>query len=386
MSNALKRQYMVRRPHQEKDISACGVIGFVNRDGTLVDGEPIMRSIANMHDRGNGLGGGFAAYGIYPDWADAYALHLMYEDATAVEDAEAIINSRVEVARAEDIPVFPNARINDHPDFRRYFCYVPDSVALDPDDYVVQLVMDINTRVEDAFVVSSGKNMGAFKGVGYPEDLGEFFRLQDYEGYIWTAHNRFPTNTPGWWGGAHPFTILDWSIVHNGEISSYGINKRYLESLGYICTLQTDTEVVAYTFDLLVRKHKLTFEQASMVMAPPLWSEIDRMPPDQAAEARQLRMIYGSAALNGPFAFLFAYSGGMIGLNDRVKLRPLIVAERGETVYMSSEESSIRVISPELDRVEMPTAGKPVIARLHDGVAPASPVGAAGTTNREVSA
>ena len=25
---------------------------------------------------------------------------------------------------------------------------------------------------------------------------------------------------PGWWGGAHPFALLDYSVVHNGEISS----------------------------------------------------------------------------------------------------------------------------------------------------------------------
>jgi len=81
-------------------------------------------------------------------------------------------------------------------------------------------------------------------------------------GYIWTAHGRFPTNTPGWWGGAHPFCLLDWSIVHNGEISSYGINKRYLEPFGYKLELQTDTEVVAYLFDLLVRRHKLPMELA----------------------------------------------------------------------------------------------------------------------------
>ena len=29
-----------------------------------------------MHDRSNGLGGGFAAYGIYPEYRDFYALHM----------------------------------------------------------------------------------------------------------------------------------------------------------------------------------------------------------------------------------------------------------------------------------------------------------------------
>ena len=31
-----------------------------------------------MHVRGNGLGGGFAAYGIYPKYDDYYAFHMMF--------------------------------------------------------------------------------------------------------------------------------------------------------------------------------------------------------------------------------------------------------------------------------------------------------------------
>jgi glutamate synthase domain-containing protein 1 len=126
---------------------------------------------------------------------------------------------------------------------------------------------------------------------------------------------------------------------------------------------------VAYIFDLLVRKHGLSFEQAAMVMAPPFWQDIDRMAPDDAAEALALRQTYASAALNGPFAFLFGYSGGLIGLNDRIKLRPLVVAERGDTVFMASEESAIRVVSPDLDTLTYPVAGQPVIARLYSETA-----------------
>lgn len=369
MPSMIEERRFVRRPHQEKDISACGIIGFINRDGTRVSGDAIIRSIANMHDRGNGLGGGFAAYGIYPEHADAYALHVMYDDENAIAETEALIRNRLETEHAETIPVYPGGTVTEHPEFRRYFCHVPDAVEGDADEYMVRLVMQINVKIEGAFVVSSGRNMGAFKGVGFPEDLAEFFRLQEYEAYLWTAHNRFPTNTPGWWGGAHPFTLLDWSIVHNGEISSYGINRRYLESFGYVCTLMTDTEVVAYIFDLLVRRHGLSFEQAAMVMAPPFWQDIDRMAPDDAAEATALRQTYASAALNGPFAFLFGYNGGLIGLNDRVKLRPLVVAERGDTVYMASEESAIRVVSPDLDTLFYPVAGQPVIARLYSETA-----------------
>ena len=43
--------------------------------------------------------------------------------------------------------------------------------------------MKINTEMPGAYVFSSGKNMGTFKAVGFPEDVGVFYRLEEYEGY-----------------------------------------------------------------------------------------------------------------------------------------------------------------------------------------------------------
>jgi glutamate synthase domain-containing protein 1 len=361
----MEKTWFIERPYpHEKDISSCGIIGLINTDGRRVPGGLIRDAMANMHDRGNGLGGGFAAYGIYPGWQDHYCLHVMYEDQTRAGGLESLLYSKLRVDHVEEIPVSAGKRVRKHPYFRRYFIAPPSSDESEADTFMVEAVMEINQADNGAFVISSGKNMGVFKGVGFPEDIYDFFMLDQYEGYIWTAHNRFPTNTPGWWGGAHPFSLLDWSIVHNGEISSYGINRRYLEMFGYVCTLQTDTEVVAYMLDLLVRRHGLTFEQASAVLAPPLWKDIDAMPSPKKEEHKKMRMIYSSASLNGPFAFLLAYSGGLIGLNDRVKLRPLVVARKDKTWYMSSEESAIRVVEPELDVIFAPPAGKPFIVPL----------------------
>lgn len=363
----MQRTRYIRRPeHYGKDISSCGVVGLINRDGQRVEGGLIARAIGNMRDRGNGLGGGFGAYGIYPDWSDFYALHLMADAKDDAREVENYLDGQVQVHHAEEIPIYETAKIPDHPFFKRYFVSPPAHriAEASDDDYMVGVVMHINAAFEHAYVISSGKNMGVFKGVGFPEELAAFFRLDEYAGYIWTAHNRFPTNTPGWWGGAHPFALLDWSIVHNGEISSYGTNRRYLEMFGYQCTLQTDTEVVAYLMDLLVRRHRLTFAQASAVLAPRFWKDIDQMSGEDREIHTQLRMAYASAALNGPFAFLLAWSEGLIGLNDRVKLRPLLVATRGHTTYMSSEEASIREISPDLDTISAPRAGTPIMATL----------------------
>lgn len=188
--------------------------------------------------------------------------------------------------------------------------------------------------------------------------------VNKYKGYLWLGHNRYPTNTPGWWGGAHPFGLLDWSVVHNGEITSYGTNMRYVESFGYSCTMLTDTEVVTYLFDLLVRKHRLSTEMAGHALAPRFWDDIDRMAPNERDVYTALRLAYASASMNGPFAIVVGNTGGFVALTDRIKLRPLVMGYRGKTAFVSSEEAAIRAMEPNLDRVYHPPAGTPVVERL----------------------
>lgn len=354
--------------------SGCSISGIMDIKGRRMTGEAVIKSIATMHDRSNGLGGGFAAYGIYPAYKDHYAFHMLYHNEVARYDSEEYLKDNFVIDHEESIPTRPVAGIVDPPMLWRYFLRVrPDrlEIAGGPDkerDFVVSVVMHINTVIPGSFVFSSGQNMGAFKGVGYPEDIGRFFCLDEYEAYLWSSHGRFPTNTPGWWGGAHPFCLLDWSVVHNGEISSYGINKRYLEMFGYKLELQTDTEVVAYLFDLLCRQQGLPFSVACKAFAAPFWKDIDRMPEEERALATSLRQVYASALLNGPFSFIVATSQMMVALADRIKLRPMTVATHGDVVYMASEESAIREIAPSLDKVWTVKAGETVIAELGRGI------------------
>ena len=206
--------------------------------------------------------------------------------------------------------------------------------------------------------------MGCFKAVGYPEDVGEFYMLDQYDAYLWTAHGRFPTNTPGWWGGSHPFNILDWSIVHNGEISSYDANRRYIEQFGYVCTMQTDTEVITYLFDHLIRHHSLPIEVAADVLTAPEWDEIDRMDPERKEYFTTLRSIYSSALVNGPFSVILGSNKGLLAINDRLKLRSLTAAIKGNRAYFASEESAIRIVCPDPEKVWSVSGAEPVFIPL----------------------
>lgn len=352
--------------------SGCGVSGIINEKGELFSGELILISICNMIERGNGLGSGFAAYGIYPEFKDYWVFHIMYQEERAREITEEFLKENFKVIHSEPIPTKKVKSLKFIPYLWRYFLKtIPEkfgNVEKTEEDYIIETVMKINKDIENAFVFSSGKNMGIFKGVGNPDEIGEFYRIYEYKGYIWTAHNRFPTNTVGWWGGSHPFGLLDWSVVHNGEISSYGINRRYLENFGYYCTLYTDTEVMTYLFDLLYRKHSLDFETIGNILAAPLWEKIERIENMEKKKfLKALRIIYGPALVNGPFAVIVANTEYMVGLNDRIKLRPLVAGRKGDFLYIASEESAIRVISPSPDKVWMPKAGEPVIGKLKNG-------------------
>jgi glutamate synthase domain-containing protein 1 len=56
-----------------------------------------------------------------------------------------------------------------------------------------------------------------------------------------------------------------------------------------------------------------------------------------------------------------------VGLNDRIKLRPLVAARKGNYLYISSEEAAVRKVSRDLDAVWMPSAGEATIGRLKNG-------------------
>ena len=361
---------MLQKEGQIRIPSGCAISGIFDKTGRRISGDAIVKSIKLMHDRSNGLGGGFAGYGIYPEYKDLYAFHLFYDNSNAREETERFLERHFDLVNLSRIPIRKTPKIVNEPLIWRYFVNpLPTKLAdsqLDEREFVADCVIKINTKIDGSYVFSSGKNMGVFKAVGYPEDVGRFYRLEEYGGYCWTAHGRYPTNTPGWWGGAHPFSLLDYSIVHNGEISSYDANRRFIEMFGYKCTLLTDTEVITYIIDYLNRKQGLTLQEVSEVIAAPFWSEIDKLPEPQRKKMRYLRSTFASLLITGPFSILLGMKGTMMALNDRLKLRSMVVGEKGDRVYVASEECAIREVCGAPDKIWSPKGGEPVIIQLNE--------------------
>ncbi|MBQ1390148.1 MAG: glutamine amidotransferase family protein [Firmicutes bacterium] len=352
--------------------SGCAIAAVIARDGSRMTGEMIADAMKPMHERSNGLGGGFAGYGIYPDYKDFYALHMFFDSRDTRKSCEAFLKEYFEIVHSERIPTRKIPAITDEPMIWRFFVAplksMLASLQLDEKEFVARAVMKINTDLAGAYVFSSGKNMGTFKAVGFPEDVAVFYKLDEYEGYSWTAHGRYPTNTPGWWGGAHPFTLLDYSVVHNGEISSYDANRRFIEMFGYKCTLQTDTEVITYILDYLVRVQGLTLKEAANVIAAPFWSTIEREADGEKKKRyAYLRTVFPSLLITGPFSIVLGFSGGLMALNDRLKLRSMVVGEKGSRVFIASEEAAIRTMEPDAENIWAPQGGEAVIIKVKEG-------------------
>ena len=326
--------------------SGCAIAAVISKEGKKMTGDAIINSMKPMHDRS-------------------------YDNKLCRNECEAYFKDCFEVVKAEIIPTRTMPEITDEPLIYRYFVSplqsVLRSMQLDEKEYVVRAVTHVNTCIKGAYVFSSGKNMGAFKAVGFPEDVGRFYKLDEYEAYSWTAHGRYPTNTPGWWGGAHPFGLLDYTVVHNGEISSYDANRRFIEMFGYKCNLQTDTEVITYIADYLLRRQGLTLEETASVIAAPFWSTIERKPKDEREKLTYLRTVFSSLLVTGPFSIILGFNGGLMALNDRLKLRSMVVGEYEDKVYVASEEAAIRVMEPNAKNVYAPMGGEPVIVKVKEG-------------------
>ena len=82
-----------------------------------------------------------------------------------------------------------------------------------------------------------------------------------------------------------------------------------------------------------------------------------------------VRNVFSAYLITGPFSILVGFDGGLMALNDRLKLRSMVAAEKGATIYISSEECSIRTMCPDVDKIWSPRGGEPIIAELYKNCA-----------------
>ena len=120
---------------------------------------------------------------------------------------------------------------------------------------------------------------------------------------------------------------------------------------GYQCTLLTDTEVITYIIDYLVRKQGLTMEEAAQVIAAPFWSAIDNLPPQARDKKMCIRDSHIAPGRNG-------YKAGQRAVKRHGNLR-LFVAHPGDAHGSDRSDGGCQV-GGHKDRTH---AGQGIVAR-----------------------
>ncbi|MBW1693523.1 MAG: glutamate synthase, partial [Deltaproteobacteria bacterium] len=275
------------RDKKSEEEGGCGVTGFIS--SIPVSGRHIFEPSVQMHNRGNGKGGGIAAVGLSADdlgvTQDILDTHYMLQVALlkpeSRQNVEAFsIEPFLDVAKAERIPTLDDYREIEGlevkpPDVWRYFVRVKGS-ALDrfiqenglhdiapekiEDEFIYQNSFRLNQQFyaslgeQEAFVLSHGRNIMILKIVGYAEQVTQYYLLEDFKAHGWIAHQRYPTKGRVWHpGGAHPFIGLDEALVHNGDFANYHTVSEYLKQHNIFPQFLTDTEVSVLLLDLLNR-------------------------------------------------------------------------------------------------------------------------------------
>ena len=119
--------------------------------------------------------------------------------------------------------------------------------------------------------------------------------------------------------------------------------------------------------DYLLRRQGLSLEEAASVIAAPFWSTIRGKDESERQRLSYLRTVFPSLLITGPFSIILGFDGGLMALNDRLKLRSMVVGEKNDKVFIASEEAAIRTMEPEAENIWAPAGGEPVIVTVKEG-------------------
>jgi glutamate synthase domain-containing protein 1/glutamate synthase domain-containing protein 3 len=344
----------------------CGVTGFAC--SIPVRGRHIFEPSRQMHNRGNGRGGGIAAMGFdhrmlgvsRETLEEDYCLQVAVLEKGVIREVEhQFVTPYLDVGFSEQIPCIDDYRDIQGlevrpPDVWRYFVRVkPDVLASfinrkglegltkrqAEDEFIYQNTYRLNRTFYDAygkqraFVLSHGRNFFILKIVGYAEQVVQYYKLDDFKAHIWIAHQRYPTKGRVWHpAGAHPFIGLNEALVHNGDFANYHSVTEYLRQRNIYPLFLTDTEVSALLFDLYSRTYGYPLELVIEALAPTMERDFDRLPREKQRLYRAIQATHIHGSPDGPWFFIVARNDTeqkrlqLVGITDTAMLRPQVFA------------------------------------------------------------
>ncbi len=371
------------RPYKAEEEGGCGVVGFAS--DVPAGGRHIIQASEQMHNRGNGKGGGIAALGLVAEELgvsrtvldEDYLLQVALLDPACREELEkGFIRPFFEVHHESIVrPVCDWRELRSlevkPPDVMRYFVRVkPDVLGSfsqqleatagrdSEDEFVYQNSFKLNHTFyaslgeKRAFVLSHARNLIVLKIVGYAEDVARYYGLEDVHAHAWIAHQRYPTKGRVWHpGGAHPFIGLNEALVHNGDFANYHSVSEYLAQRGIRPLFLTDTEVSVQLFDLWSRVYGYPLENVVEAMAPTTERDFQQLPEEKRRVYRAIQASHIHGSPDGPWFFIIARNDvkagelQLIGVTDTSMLRPqvfaLVEGAKKSFGFIASEKQAI---------------------------------------------
>jgi len=352
--------------YKGEEEGGCGVVGFCATEP--VAARHIHKPSKQMHNRGNGKGGGIAALGFIPEQLGVtrevldnyYMVHIAFLDNDIRPELEQRyltpyfeIEASSQLDTVDDWTSIPSLEAKP-PDVMRYF------VSIKPDmldafiarhdlaqlsreeaesEFINQQSVKLNQEYyaslgdKKAFVMSFGKNIMILKVVGYAEAITDYYKIDDLKAHVWIAHQRFPTKGRVWHpGGAHPFGAMNTALVHNGDFANYSSVCEYLAQRHIYPQFLTDTEVSIQIFDLLDRTYHYPLEYIIEALAPTTELDFDRLTPEKQAIYRAIQATHIHNSPDGPWFFIIARTlpaveqFQLMGITDTSMLRPQVFA------------------------------------------------------------
>ncbi|MFX1498514.1 MAG: glutamate synthase [Promethearchaeota archaeon] len=340
----------------------CGVVGFCSTE--KIAGKHLLPPCIQMHNRGNGKGGGIIAMGLEASQLNVteeilksnYLIQIAYLKPEIRESVE-----RQFIFNNFDVFTYYKIKTKNHnsskletipPEVYRYFCRVKKQVLKKfmkshnfkylnkaEDEFVFLNSFQINKKfysedsAQEAFVLCHGKDMIVFKIVGYAEEAIEYYNLMELKAHIWVGHQRYPTRGRVWHpGGAHPFVGLKEALVHNGDFANYHSICEYLYQNGREPLFSTDTEVAVLLFDLWTRIYEYPLEYTIEAFAPTTERDFTMLSTEKQHIYQLIQSYHIQNSPDGPWFFIIARNDDMkdqfqlLGITDTSMLRPQVFA------------------------------------------------------------
>ena len=394
----MKQSSTVKGARMMEAEGGCGVVGLAS--SVPLAGKHILKPLEQMHNRGNGKGGGIAAVGLSAEQLGVseevlrtnYLVQVAYlkPDVRRSLESEFIdpcydVSKVYEVETSTDKKVLGTLEVKP-PAVWRYFCRVKSSV-LDQfmkdnkledmdrqkaeDEFVYQNSFRTNHKWYAssgmaAFVMSHGRNMLVLKIVGYAEDVIRYYKLDEFKAHVWIGHQRYPTKGRVWHpGGAHPFIGLDEALVHNGDFANYHSVSEYLAQRNIAPLFLTDTEVAVLLFDVLNRTYSYPLEYIIEALAPTTERDFFLLPDEKKRVYKAVQRTHIHGSPDGPWLFIIGRNSyyenrlQLMGITDTSMLRPQVFALVDGDVQIGLIASEKQAIDSALESISQEVPSVP---------------------------